>query len=363
MSTSLTTSKPPSASWRQRPWVRLAVPLIVVAVLVVVPLVATEFTNDTLARIGVYAVAVLGLNVVMGYTGQVSLGQIFFLGFGAYITAYGVQQEWNIVLVFVLACLAPAVVGLLVALAAARLGGLAIAMVTIALPIVGVPLAKRLSDFTGGSQGLSAVFAKAPEWSGLFDDQWVLYLVIVIGGAAFLLTRNLVRGRYGRAFAIVKGNENVASSMGISPYRYKVLAFTIASLIGGVSGFLYMLVIQYTSPETLSFGHSIQLLAAMVIGGAGSIVGSLLGGAYYVLVPQLTNAVDPNLTALLQGAVLLAVLFVLPGGLASLPRALMRGRRRSGSGRGPTAPPHAPASTTGSGTAAEEPQTERQGHA
>jgi branched-chain amino acid transport system permease protein len=347
----------------QRPWVRWAGPLLLVVVLAVMPLVLSEFANQTIARIGVYAVAVLGLNVVMGYTGQVSLGQIFFLGFGAYVTAYGVSNDWNIVLVFALACLAPAVAGLLVALAAARLGGLAIAMVTVALPIVGVPLAKRLSDFTGGSQGLSARFAEAPEGSGLYDDQWQLYIVLIIAGVVFLLTRNLVRGKYGRAFAIVKGNENVASSMGISPYRYKVLAFTIASLIGGVSGFLYMLVIQYTSPETMTFGHSISLLAAMVIGGAGSIVGSILGGAYYVLVPQLTNEVDPSLTALLQGALLLAVLFVLPGGLVSLPRALTRGRRRPRAGRGPAAQPTTPSSTTGSGTAAEEPETERQGHA
>jgi branched-chain amino acid transport system permease protein len=348
---------------RQRPWARWAVPLLIVVVLAVLPLLGSESQNDTLARIGVFAVAVLGLNVVMGYTGQVSLGQIFFLGFGAYVTAYGVQQEWNIVLVFALACLLPALAGLLVALAAARLGGLAIAMVTIALPIVGVPLAKRLSDFTGGSQGMSARFSQAPEGSGLFDDQWQLYIVIVIGGLVFWLTRNLVRGRYGRAFAIVKGNENVASSMGISPYRYKVLAFTIASLIGGVSGFLYMVVVQYTSPETMSFGHSIELLVAMVIGGAGSIVGSLLGGAFYIVVPELTNAIDPSLTALLQGAILLVVLFVLPGGLASLPRVLTRGRRRSRATGAPAAPPTTPPSTTGSGTAAEEPQTERQGHA
>jgi branched-chain amino acid transport system permease protein len=353
---------PASTLW-QRPWVRWAALLVVLVVLVVAPLQLSEFTNQTLARIGVFAVAVLGLNVVMGYTGQVSLGQIFFLGFGAYVTAYGITEGWNVVLVFVLACALPAVAGLLVALAAARLGGLAIAMVTIALPIVGVPLAKRLSDFTGGSEGLSTAFAKAPEWSGLFDDQWQLYLVLVIAAVVFLLTRNLVRGRYGRAFAIVKGNENVASSMGISPYRYKVLAFTIASLIGGVSGFLYMVVIQYTSPETLSFGHSINLVAAMVIGGSASIVGSVLGGIYYVLVPQLTNAVDPSLTALLQGAILLVVLFVLPGGLVSLPRVLIRGRRRSRAAPAPAAPPTTPSSTTGSGTAAEEPETERQGHA
>jgi branched-chain amino acid transport system permease protein len=344
------------------PWVRWAAPLLLVVVLAVLPLALTEGANDTLARVGVFAVAVLGLNVVMGYTGQISLGQIFFLGLGAYVTAYGVTSGWNIVLVFVLTCLIPAVVGLLVALAAARLGGLAIAMVTVALPIVGVPLAKRLSEFTGGSQGLSARFSAAPRGSGLYDDQWRLYLVLVIGGIVFALTRSLVRGKYGRAFAIVKDNENVASSMGISPYRYKVLAFTIASLIGGVSGFLYMVVVQYTSPETMTFGHSIELLVAMVIGGAGSIVGSLLGGAFYAVVPDLTNAVDPSLTALLQGALLLVVLFVLPGGLVSLPRAVLRGRRRPPAGRGPAAPPTTP-STAGSGIAAEQPETERQGHA
>ena len=86
-------------------------------------------------------------------------------------------------------------------------------------------------------------------------------------------------------------------------------------------------------------------------------------GAFYVLIPQLTNLLDPNLTALLQGAILLAVLFVLPGGLVSLPRALTRGRRHSGADRGPAAPDTTPSSTTGSGTAAEEPETERQGHA
>lgn len=350
-----------TAAARRNPWVRRAAPLLLIAVLAVLPLVLSEGANDTLSRIGVFAVAVLGLNVVMGYTGQISLGQIFFLGLGAYVTAYGVVNDWNIVLVFALTCLVPAVVGLLVALAAARLGGLAIAMVTIALPIVGVPLAKRLSEFTGGSQGLSARFSDAPAGSGLYDDQWQLYLVLVIGGSVFALTRFLVRGKYGRAFAIVKGNENVASSMGISPYRYKVLAFTIASLIGGVSGFLYMVVVQYTSPETMSFGHSIELLVAMVIGGAGSIVGSLLGGAFYVVVPDLTNAIDPSLTALLQGALLLVVLFVLPGGLVSLPRALRRAPWRSAAGRGRAAPPTTPPAP-GSGPAAEEPETERRGH-
>ena len=332
-----------ASAFRNRP-ARIALGLVAAVVLLVAPLVLPAFANQTLVRIGVYAVAVLGLNIVMGYTGQVNLGQIFFVGLGAYVTAYGVNQGWNIVVVFLAACAVAGIVGLLVALAAARLGGLAIAMVTIALPIVGVPLAKRLSEFTGGSQGISARFSDAPDWSGLYSDQWQFYIVLLVTAVAFLLARSLVQGKYGRAFAVVRENEAVAASMGVSPYRTKVLAFTIASIFGGASGFLYLAAVQYTSPETLSFGHSISLVAAMVIGGAGSIAGALLGGAYYVFVPQLTNAIDPNFTTLSQGVILLAVLFLLPGGLVSLPRAVRRlSRRRTGRPQAGNPPQPAPA--------------------
>ncbi|WP_166999594.1 branched-chain amino acid ABC transporter permease [Paramicrobacterium fandaimingii] len=351
------------AAFFQRPMARWGVIIVVAAVLVIAPLVLPVFANQTLIRIGVYAVAVLGLNIVMGYGGQVNLGQIFFLGVGAYVTAIGVENDWNIVLVFIAAVAIPGALGLLIALAAARLGGLAIAMVTIALPIVGVPLAKRLSSVTGGSQGISARFSGAPEWTGLYDDQWQFYIVLVIAAASFLLARNFVRGKYGRALAVVKENAAVAGSMGISPYNYKVLSFTIGSLLGGVSGFLYLVAVQYTSPETLSFGHSISLLAAMVIGGAGSIAGSLIGGAYYVIVPQATNLIDPNLTTISQGAILLAVLFLLPGGLVSLPRFFRRFTRRSSGGAssaGTNAPHKTPQADAGAeGTE----ETERQGPA
>ena len=340
----------------RRPWVRWLILLVAAVVLAVLPLILPVFVNQTLTRIGVYAVAVLGLNIIMGYTGQIMLGQIFFLGVGAYVTAYGVVNDWNIVVIFVAACVVPAVLGLIIAFAAARLGGLAIAMVTIALPIIGVPLAKRLSDLTGGSQGTSARFSSAPEWTGLYDDQWQYYVVVVIAAIAFALAYNLVRGKYGRAMRIVKENEAVARSMGISPYRYKVMAFTIAALFGGASGFLYMVAVQYTSPETMAFHHSISLLAAMVVGGAASIAGSLIGGIYYVLVPQVTNAIDPTITAISQGIILVAVLFLLPGGLVSLPRVVRRILRRRGRGAGSTSPPKpAPSALQTEGT-----ETERQ---
>ncbi|NAZ82196.1 branched-chain amino acid ABC transporter permease [Kineococcus sp. R8] len=320
---------------------RAAAVAVVAVVLVLLPLVSSPYVNYQVTTMAVFAVALLGLNVVMGYAGQVSLGQSAFVGIGAYVAGYGTLNGWPVLLSFVVACLLPAVVGMLVALAAARLRGLALAMVTIALPIVGTPVAKRLSDVTGGSQGLTVSWLEPPSWVALADDQWRYYVVVLIALGVFLLTRNLVRGRVGRSFAIVRDNEAVALSMGISPYRTKVLAFTLASTIGGASGFLYLAVVQYTSPETLSFGTSINLVVAMVIGGTGSLVGAVLGAVYYVLVPVLAGQLDASRTALLSGAVLLLVLFVLPGGLVSLPRRvhqLLTARRR----RSATTPPGAP---------------------
>lgn len=338
-------------------WVRLTVLVVVAVVLIVAPLVSSKYVNYQLGLMAVFAVAILGLNIVMGYAGQVSLGQSAFLGLGAYIAAYFVTADLPIpdALVLpvslVLCALIPAAVGLVVALAAARLRGLALAMVTIALPIIGIPLAKRFREFTGGSQGTTVSWLRVPDWAEGFleNDQWRYYVVVVIAVVMFLLARNLVRGRMGRAFRIVRENEAVAVAMGISPYRYKVMAFTIASMFGGVAGFMYLGIVQYTSPETLSFHTSINMVAAMVIGGSASILGTVLGAIYYVLVPSLANEVNPSLTALFSGAVLLAVLFLVPGGLVSLPRRIVqvsrRLRRRGAGPQNPSDEALAPATT------------------
>lgn len=327
-------------------WVRVAFGVAVAALLIVLPLVSSRYVNYQLSLMAVFAVAILGLNIVMGYTGQVSLGQSAFLGIGAYIAAYGVTEGWPIPLIFVLCAVVPAIVGLVVALAAARLRGLALAMVTIALPIIGIPIAKRLREFTGGAQGTTVSWLRAPDWSGLDHDQWRYYVVVVIAVLMFLLARNLVKGRMGRAFRIVKENEAVAIAIGISPYRYKVLAFTIASLFGGVAGFLYLGVVQYTSPETMSFHASINMVAAMVIGGSASILGTIFAAIYFVLVPNLANEINPSLTALFSGAILLAVLFLVPGGVVSLPRRIAQAmrslRRRGRTGDAPAVPPQNP---------------------
>lgn len=308
---------------------RVSAIVAILVLFVITPLVSSPFLNYQLSLMAVFGVAILGLNIIMGYGGQVSLGQSAFLGLGAYIAAYGVTNEWPILLVFILSCLIPAAVGMLIALAAARLHGLALAMITIALPIVGVPLAKRFEEFTGGAQGTTVSWLKAPEWSGLASDQWRYYVVFIIAAIFFLIGRNLTQGRIGRALAIVKTNEAVAMSMGVSAYRYKVLAFTIASLFGGAAGFLYIAIVQYTSPETLSFHSSINMVVAMVIGGSASIIGTILGAAYLVFLPVIAGQIDPTQTALISGTILLVVLFLLPHGLVSLPRRLSQLLRQS----------------------------------
>lgn len=341
-------------------WVRIAAGAVIAILLVVAPLVSSPFVNYQLSLIAVYAVAILGLNILMGYTGQVSLGQSAFLGLGAYIAAYGVTHDWPIPLIFLLCLIIPAVVGMLVALAAARLRGLALAMITIALPIIGVPLARRFDEFTGGSRGTTVSWLQAPDWSGLAHDQWRYYVVVIIAVVLFVLGRNLVRGRMGRSFQQVKQNEAVAIAMGISPYRTKVLAFTIASLFGGAAGFLYLSIVQYTSPETMNFFHSINMVAAMVIGGSASIIGTVLGAIYFVLVPVLAGTVNSSRTALISGAILLIVLFVLPGGLVSIPRRIRQlVQRFRPAGRSGESDPNAP---VGAGTPATTPEPTQQEH-
>ena len=316
---------------------------VAVVLLALLPLVADPLTNQTLSRILVFSVAILGLNIVMGYTGQVNLGQVFFIGLGAYATALTLDSEFadflgpqaiglTLTVAFVFAVVLPGAAGLLIALAAVRLRGLALALVTIALPIVGVPLIKRFTP----SEGISARFIPKQD-AFPYQDQIQYWIILGVATVVFVLAYFLVRGKFGRAFAIVRSNEAVASSMGISPYRYKVLAFTIASIYGGVAGFLYIVAIQFVSPDVMGFGHSIELVIASVVGGAGSIVGALFGGIFYVLVPQLTNAWGlSNYTVLVQGVVILLVLFVLPGGLASLARVIRTARRgRKGSHAGP----------------------------
>jgi len=307
---------------------RLLTCLVGVAVTAIVPLTATAYTNSQLSLVAAFAVAILGLNLVTGYAGQVSLGQSAFLGLGAYSAAIATVAGWPAWAAFAAAGVVPAAIGLVVGLPALRLGGHSLAMVTLALPVVAVPLAKRLSELTGGSTGISARPLHAPAWTGLAEDQWAFYVLAAIACVMFLLAANLTRGRFGRALSLIRVNETVAASVGVAVYRSKVSAFVCAALFGGVAGFMYVCAIGFMSPESLNLLIGLNLLIAMVVGGMRSLLGSLLGGAFYVFLPELSSLVGATRSGVINiatGACVLLVVFLARGGAASV---LVRAWRR-----------------------------------
>lgn len=288
----------------------------VAVILFFVPLFATPFTNLQLSLIVAYGVAILGLDVLTGHAGQASLGQSAFFGLGAYATAAGFEHGWPAIAGLAVAIGLSGLIGVLAAVPAVRLRGFAFGIITLALPVVAVPLAVRLQSLTGGSQGLATDSVRAPAWSGLADDQWRYYVIVVVGAIAFLLVRNLLVGRIGRGLASVRTNETMAAATGVPVQRYKVLAFTVAALCGGVAGWLYLVAVQFISPDSLQLTLAISLLASLVVGGIRSRLGALIGAAFYVLVPDITDKLTPGRSYLVSGVVLLVVLFFFRGGIA-----------------------------------------------
>jgi branched-chain amino acid transport system permease protein len=217
------------------------------------------------------------------------------------------------------------VVAVLVAIPAVRLRGFAFGIITLALPAFAVPLANRLVDLTGGSQGVAVVATTAPEWTGQADDQWRVYLVGVVAAVVFWLVHNLLDGRLGRALAAIRVNEAMAAANGVAVHRNKVLAFTVAGLCGGVAGWLYLIAVQFVSPAILQLNLAVSLLVALVVGGTRSLLGALLGAAFFVLVPNVTDNISPGRSYLIFGICLLVVLFFFPGGLAGALRRFLPG--------------------------------------
>ena len=318
---------PAALSDRARP-LRWVAYLVVAVVLLAIPQFASPYTNLQLTLILVYGVAILGLDVLVGRAGQVSLGQSAFVGLGAYAAAYAFGHGWGPVAALALAVALAGVVAVLVAIPAVRLRGFAFGIITLALPAFAVPLANRLVDLTGGSQGVAVVATTAPEWTGQADDQWRVYLVGVVAAIVFWLVHNLLDGRLGRALAAIRVNEAMAAANGVAVHRNKVLAFTVAGLCGGVAGWLYLIAVQFVSPALLQLNLAVSLLVALVVGGTRSLLGALLGAAFFVLVPNVTDNISPGRSYLVNGICLLVVLFFFPGGLAGALRRLLGWTRR-----------------------------------
>jgi len=269
------------------------------------------------------ALAVLGLNVVTGYNGQISLGHGAFFAVGAYATAIPMSLlDWSFWATLPVSALVCGVVGWGVGFPALRLGGLYLALTTFALAVAVPQILKHkaVEAWTGGVQGLFLLKPEAPAWLALSPDQYMYVVALLVAGFCYLLTANLLRGRIGRAMMAVRDNPTAAEAMGMDLASLKTRTFAVSAIITGMAGSLSAAVVEFVAPDSFTFILSISLFVGMVVGGVGSILGSVFGGLFVLFVPNLAEAISRSAPGVIYGAILILFLFVLPDGVAGLVR-------------------------------------------
>lgn len=266
------------------------VAIVSVIFLLVAPSFFSPYLLNLGIQIGYYGIAALGLNIVVGFTGQISLGHAAFFGFGAFASAW-INNTTGIPVFFTipLAGAMTMAVGLIVGIPAGRIKGLYLAIATLASQFILEDFFSRADWFTGGAYGAMANTFSIFGFE-FNNDQRYWYVVLFYVIAMFLLGANLLRTRDGRAFIAVRDHYLSAEIMGINLNKYRVLSFGISSFYAGVGGALFGHYLGFVSAEGFTILLSIQFLAMIIIGGMGSVMGSLFGTAFMVLLPELMEA-------------------------------------------------------------------------
>jgi branched-chain amino acid transport system permease protein len=287
----------------------------------VIPFMFGPYRVGQFTLVLTYAVAVLGLNLLVGYNGQISLGHGAFFALGAYTAALLIEKAS---VPYLLTLPAAGVVcfaaGFLFGVPALRLRGLYLALVTLGLAIALPQLIKRFDGLTEGTQGLVVAQPESPSWLPLEDDQFLFLLTLLVAAVMFLLAWNLTRGQLGRSIKAVRDGEIPASTLGVNLAATKTRVFAVSAAYAGVAGALYVFAIGFVAPEAFTLTISFAFLAAIVVGGLATISGALLGALFIEFVPVYASDVNDALTGLIYGGVLIAFMWVLPEGAAGLPR-------------------------------------------
>jgi len=310
--------------------------------------------NDVIA----YAVAILGLNLVVGFSGQLSLGQSAFVGLGAYTTVILVaDHQWSFIATLPVSAALCFALGLVIGLPASRIRGPYLAVATLAMAYVFPALVLKYESLTGGPNGKGPVRGSAelepPGWlpfadSGrLAEPLWRYCILITIATVLFLLARNFVRSRPGRALIAARDNPPSATSSGVNVPLYKAMAFAVSAVYGGLAGSMLMINRPFASDSVFGTRMAIFLFVGVVVGGAGTIAGAVPGAFVYFFVPYFVlewtddqDGMPPGLrqltaplfdwlepaggaaSAILFGLTLLLLVFVMPGGVIAGFRAM-----------------------------------------
>jgi branched-chain amino acid transport system permease protein len=317
---------------------RLGGPLgfvVLVAAVVLAPLVFSHYRTYQLAFVAVYLIALAGLNILTGYTGQISLGHGAFMGVGAYTTTilvvdHGWRDLWTIPVAGVVA----GVIGLAFGLPATRFAGPYLALATFAIPFSFIGILKRFPHFTGGNIGKNLPQLHAELGIDANPSLWFYLVTWTVALVMFPLAYLIVRGRFGRSLRAVRDSEIASTANGVSTAAVKAAAFGVSAFFCGVAGALYAIGITYVNPDTFPIDLSILLLVGIVLGGAGSLGGMLFGALFVEFIriswgPALLGAFSsvhhinknaPGSGLVVYGVVLLLVLYAAPSGAAGLVR-------------------------------------------
>jgi branched-chain amino acid transport system permease protein len=299
---------------------RRAKPVAIVAALILaiaLPFALSGFRVYQFTQVYIYAIALLGLNMLTGYNGQISLGHGAFYALGAYTTAIMIDR-WSINYAWTLPvagglCL---VLGFLFGIPALRLEGLYLALATFALALAVPQILKYFDHWTGGSQGIVLSKPDAPWGLKLTPDQWLYLLTLGVMVVLFVLARNLLAGRSGRAIVAIRDNPVAAQAMGIHTPLYKSLTFGVSAAYTGVAGALSALAVAFVAPDTFNVFLSITFLVGIVVGGLASVAGPIFGAFFIQFVPNWAQEISKAAPWAIYGVFLILFMYVMPRGVA-----------------------------------------------
>jgi branched-chain amino acid transport system permease protein len=305
--------------------------LLVLAAAVIPTLLFSNYHLFQLTMVIVYAIAIVGLAILTGFNGQISLGHGAFYAIGAYVTAVLMYQYdvpyWATLPVSAVVC---AAIGFLIGLPALRLAGLYLALTTFALAIAVPQILKidALEGLTGGVQGLVIDKPDPPFGLDMSPDQWLYLFTLFVGALLFLLAWNIVRGRTGRAMMAIRDHSLAAEAMGVNIALLKTRTFALSAMYTGIAGSLGAIVVQFVAPDSFGIFVSIYFFVGLVVGGVSSIGGAIFGGFFIEFLPNLAEKVSKAAPGAVYGVVLIAVMFLMPGGVAGFVGSLFSRFRR-----------------------------------
>jgi branched-chain amino acid transport system permease protein len=294
----------------------------VAAVLCILPFILSDYNASLAAQVGIFFIAVLGLDILTGYTGQISIGHGAFMAIGGYTTAVlSRDHHTNLAVTMLVAFAICFVLGFLVGLPSLRLSGVYLALATFALAVSVPLLALKWSKFLGGRDGVQTSETVSNLW--LYGAAWIASAIL------FVLAWLILRGRIGRAFRAVRDSEIAAVASGIELPVYKTLAFGISAAYAGVAGSLFVLANNgFAAPDEFGIFLSLQILIGAAVAGLGSLWGILAGAAFVGLLPSVSSSVpvigSSHGRDVVFGAAVILVMLILPGGFAGLLAQLRR---------------------------------------